>query len=91
MKLKVLLICLLFISATGFSQEKISLKINNSPLQEVFKTIQKESGYRFFYSDDLVDINKQIDLVVKDKTIENIINELERQTNLTFSPFGSTV
>ncbi len=84
MKVKVLLICFLFISAMGFSQEKISLKIENSPLEEVFKTIQEESGYRFFYSDDLVDINKQINLTVKDKTIESIINELEGQTNLTF-------
>jgi hypothetical protein len=85
MKVKILLICFLFISAIGFSQETISLKIENIPLKEVFKTIQKESGYRFFYSDDLVDIDKQINLTVKNKTIENIISELENQTNLTFS------
>ena len=84
MKVRVLLIYFIFISVLGFSQENISLKIENLPLQEVFKTIQEESGYRFFYSDDLVDINKQITLTVKNQSIEKIISELENQTNLTF-------
>jgi len=84
MKVKILLICFFFISGIAFSQERISLDIKNSPLQEVFKTIQNESGYRFFYSDDLVDLNKQINLTANNQSIQTIINELESQTDLTF-------
>ena len=53
-------------------------------MQEVFKTIQEESGYRFFYSDDLVDLNKQINLTANEKSIESIISDLESQTVLSF-------
>jgi len=84
MKVRILILSFLFFTGVAFAQESISLNIKKSPLQKVFQTIQKKSGYRFFYSDDLVDIDKQIDLVVKNKTIENILSKLEGQTNLTF-------
>lgn len=84
MKFKALLICFLLISGMGFSQENISLRIKNSPLKEVLAAIQEESGYRFFFSDDLVDLNKKISLDIDNKTIDEVIQELEDQTNLTF-------
>lgn len=84
MKVKLFLIFFLFITEITFSQEKLSLNIENLPLQEVFKIIQKESGYRFFYSDDLVDLQKQINLNANEKSIETIIGDLEDQTDLAF-------
>ncbi len=84
MKVRILLFCFLFFTGAAFAQESISLNIENKPLKEVFTTIQKESGYRFFYNDDLIDSNKSINLSVKNTTIEKIIEELKRQTNLTF-------
>jgi len=58
MKVRILLFSFLFFTGAAFSQESISLNIKNKPLKEVFSTIQKESGYRFFYNDDLIDINQ---------------------------------
>ncbi len=84
MKVRILLLSFLFFTGVAFAQESISLNIKKSPLQEVFNTIQKKSGYRFFYNEDLVDINKKINLSVKNTTIEKIVGELEGQTNLTF-------
>jgi TonB-linked SusC/RagA family outer membrane protein len=64
--------------------EKISLNIQNSTLKEAFKTIQEKSGYRFFYSDDLVDLNKQVTFEANNLTIDEIINVLEGKTALSF-------
>ena len=86
MKLKVLsLICFLLFSAKVFSQnESISLNIKNSSVREVFNTIQQKSGYRFFYSDDLIDLNKQISVNVNNTTIDGIVKELEGLLALKF-------
>ena len=58
--------CLFFTSQLFAQDVTLSLKIKNKPLVEVFKTIQEESGYRFFYSDDLVDLNKSISFPAKE-------------------------
>ncbi|NQU55220.1 MAG: SusC/RagA family TonB-linked outer membrane protein [Bacteroidetes bacterium] len=86
MKLKLLLIvgCIMFTSYVYAQDVTLSLNIKNRPLVEVFKTIQEESGYRFFYSDDLVDLNKSISIKVENVEIQKVVNELESQTSITF-------
>ncbi len=86
MKLKLLILTACFMLATMvFAQtENISLKVKDMALVDVFKTVQDESGYRFFYSDDLVDLNKAISFEVEKSGIQAIVNQLQQQTDLTF-------
>ena len=85
MKLKLLFLTVFVLLAThSFSQESISLKVKDMALVNVFKTIEKDHGYRFFYSDDLVDLNKSISVDLKDADIRQIVDELELQTDLSF-------
>lgn len=83
-KLLILTVCVLFTANLFAQNESISLKVNDMTLVDVFKTIQEESGYRFFYSDDLVDLNKSISFEVEDESIQTVVTELEAQTSLTF-------
>jgi len=85
MKLKLLFltVCVLFATQV-FSQETFSLKVKDMALVNVFKSIEEESAYRFFYSDDLVDLNKSISFDLKDVDIRQVVSELESQTDLTF-------
>jgi TonB-linked SusC/RagA family outer membrane protein len=53
-------------------------------VKELFKTIQEKSGYRFFYSDDMVDLNKKIVLEANEKDIQAVIDELKAKTSLDF-------
>jgi len=86
MKIKVLvLFCCILMSMPLFAQSKnIDLDIKNLTLKEVFNVIQEKSGYRFFYSDDLIDLDKQVNLMVSNRSIEEIIRELEQLSNLSF-------
>jgi len=85
MKLKLLFLIVFVLFAThSFSQESISLKVEDVALVNVFKTIEEESDYRFYYSDDLVDLNKSISMDVKDVDIRLVVAELELQTDLSF-------
>ncbi|HRX13193.1 MAG TPA: TonB-dependent receptor plug domain-containing protein, partial [Draconibacterium sp.] len=86
MKVKLLLfICWILFAEQIFAQNgKISLNIQNLTLKEAFKTIQEKSGYRFFYSDDLVDLNKLITIQTEESTIDGVIEKLEEKTTLSF-------
>lgn len=78
-------VCYFLFAGQAFAQnEKISITIQGATLKEALKTIQEKTGYRFFYSDDLVDLDKRIDLVVNDLTINEVIGALESKTSLSF-------
>ena len=79
----VLAICII-ISVNVYAQDNISLKVENMTLESVFKTIQEKTGYRFFYSDDLVDLDKLISINVKSGGIETLVSQLQQQTKLVF-------
>ncbi|SHE94004.1 TonB-linked outer membrane protein, SusC/RagA family [Mariniphaga anaerophila] len=86
MKVKLLLlVCCFFTAGPVIAQQgKFNINIQNSTLKETFKVIQNESGYRFFYSDDLVDLDKKMNLEGSNFTIDEIIGALESKTNLSF-------
>jgi TonB-linked SusC/RagA family outer membrane protein len=76
---------LLCIAATAYSQvSKLSLQMTNVSVKEVFKQIEAQSEYRFFYNDDLNYFNKKIDINVTDKTVEAILNEVLSNSDLTY-------
>jgi TonB-linked SusC/RagA family outer membrane protein len=60
-----------------FAQTGVSIK-------KLFANIQTETGYRFFYNDDLNDINKTIVLQADLTNIEAVIQELKAKTTLDF-------
>ena len=74
MKLKLLFltVCIL-LTAQAFTQENISLRVRDMALVEVFETIEEESGYRFFYSNDLVDLDKSISFDLNDVGIRQVL------------------
>ena len=86
MNFKILFIvgCLLLTTQLFAQEGNISLNIKNTPLVDVFTKIQEESGYRFFYSDDLVDLKKSVSIEVENADIESVVGALEAQTSLTF-------
>lgn len=85
MKLKLLFLtaCVLFATQL-LAQDNISLKVKDMALVDVFKTIEDESDYRFFYSDDLVDLDNSISFDLNDVDIRQVLGELEGQSSLTF-------
>ncbi len=87
MKLTVFLffIAIMGVSASGFGQNSsITLKMENSRLQDVLKEIKATSGYTFVYNDRVINdvIVPKID--VKDDKIETVLDECLKSTGLTY-------
>ena len=50
------LIFTLNVAANGFGQDKINLRVKNTAIEGVLRTIEKQTNYRFLYNNNLQDI-----------------------------------
>jgi len=67
------------------AQEDISTEKGKSKtVSEWFKVIQDKTGYRFFYSDDIVGLDEKLVMNTKIKDIEEVLTELKEKTSLDF-------
>jgi TonB-linked SusC/RagA family outer membrane protein len=71
-----LIIISIQLSAKNFAQQKISLNSERSDIHTVFKMIEKQSTYRFFYSNDVLPANKEVTAQFKDAYVEVILNKI---------------
>ena len=88
MRLTVVLTLLLNVSvlAAGFSQEnRVSLDMENVSLEEVILELRQQTGFRFFYSMDKIRAVDHLTVKVKDQVLKDVLDELLRNTNLTYS------
>jgi TonB-linked SusC/RagA family outer membrane protein len=83
------LITSLSVSANGFSQ--ITLAQKNAPLTTVFKELQKQSGYEFFYSYELLSRQGNVTVYMNNVSLETAIREVLKNKPLTFLVVGKTV
>ena len=79
----VVFITCLNVSASVFSQEKISLDVKKAKLSRVLRLIEEQSKYRFAYSSNYVPVNKDISIKVTKAYLK--INNLESKIPENFS------
>lgn len=86
MKLSLLLMMVfsLGVSAKGFTQKKINLKLSNKEIEQIIQQIEKQTEYRFLYKDGLEAIRKKASLDVKDATIWEAMNQLLLNSGLRY-------
>ncbi len=72
-------------SASLWSQTtSMDLKLENSTLLELFSQIENNSQYRFFYSNDDIDVNQKVSVDVTDMVIGDILNEAFKSLPYSF-------
>lgn len=80
-----LLIVALWIPQLSTAQTKsITLNLENKTIKDVFNAIQQQSDYRFFYSDDVIDLNARLSVNFSNKNITEVLDILKLQTALSF-------
>ena len=79
-----LLSACLQVSANGFSQV-VTLSEKNISLQKVFKQIHKQTGYQFFYEDEMLNKAGRINIKVKDKSLEKVLAICFKDLPLSYS------
>lgn len=87
MKLTLILIFLgvFQLSATLYSQNGLfTIKMENAPMREVLKEIEKQSELRFFYNDLLTNVDKNVTLVADNLKIRELLNRLFEGSEITY-------
>jgi len=85
----ILLSACLTASANGYSQ--ITLSEKNAPLQKVFKEIQKQTGYNFFYTYELMQQAGPVTVKVNNVSLEKALEMSLSGKELTYEIISKTV
>ena len=73
------------VSAATYSQSiKLKVKVENSTLIDVLKTIEGQYRYYFYYNNDEVAGIKNVSINIDDKTIDEALKELLKNTDLEY-------
>lgn len=64
--------------------QKITLSERNASLQKVFKEISRQSGYDFFYNNKTLNHTGNVNIQVKDATIEDVLAACFRDKSLSY-------
>lgn len=80
-----LFICSLTVSADGFGQgAKITLSLKGVKLTKLFKAIEKETSYRFAFSNDIIPSDKLVSINLKESSLTDILNSVLSDTKLKY-------
>jgi TonB-dependent starch-binding outer membrane protein SusC len=86
----ILLAGFLQVSAHGYSQT-VTLNEKNAPLQKIFKEINRQTGYQFFYKDEVLDQAGKINIRVSNMPLEDALAICFKNLPFTFSIVEKTI
>lgn len=81
-----LMLSLMKIQAGVYSQNtKLTLNLNNAPVEKLFNQVESASEYRFLFESSIVDLNRKITINVKKKGIAEILEQVFKNTDISYS------
>lgn len=91
-----LCLCFLFMLqlgalASGYSQQRVSLSMQNVTLGRILQELKKQTGLHFFYSEDKIKHETKKFVDIKDEILENALNNVLEGTGLTFTMINDVV
>ncbi len=78
-------VSLVHVSASVYSQKtRLSVKVENATLQQVFKAIQEQSEFDFFYKNEQIPSKALVSIDLQNEGIEVILNKILTGTGLRY-------
>ena len=86
MKCSFLLVIVALFRFTAYAsgQPLVSIHMKNAEINQVFATLEKESGYHFLFNSRLQDIHKVVDVDVDNADITQVLNSIFSGTTLQY-------
>ena len=78
------------VSAKGYSQ-KVTLSASEVSLKKIFKEIRHQTGYLFFYSDELLQQARKVSIHVKDAPLHDVLDSCFKDQPLGYEIDGNTI
>ena len=77
-------------AATGFSQT-VTLRGNGILLENVFKEIRKQTGYKFLYSREVLQRSKKVSVHANAQPLEQVLQQCFKEQPLTYEIIERTI
>ncbi|HEY3371587.1 MAG TPA: TonB-dependent receptor [Prolixibacteraceae bacterium] len=95
MKLTLTIILFSFLGAIAsetYSQTtRLSLDLKNSSVGDALKVIENQSEYFFLYSEKIIDVNRKINIDLRESRIEKILDTIFEGTDVTYAVKGRQI
>ena len=80
-----LILGILHVSADTYAQKaQVTVEVKSGTFYDVVSEIEKQTEFMFFYKSEDIDNSKQVDIQVKNRQVTDVLNELLKNTNLTY-------
>lgn len=89
--LKLTILCLMLGVEAGLATESYSQKttftisVHDQSVKDVFNYIEQHSEFIIFYLDETIDVNRKVSVNLKDQRVENILEQLFKNTDVTYT------
>ncbi len=83
-----LLIACLKVSAKGWGQERITLKMNEAEIKKVLFAIEKKTDYRFLFAETSVKDKPRVNVDVHEATLPEILDRILANTGIAYKVLG---
>lgn len=80
----ILLVLCMQVSAAGFAQQRITIKANETTIKDLLKAIERQTEYRFVYSNNAIS-NERHSLDVHDASLDEAMKLILKDTHLTYT------
>ncbi|MDR2037730.1 MAG: TonB-dependent receptor [Bacteroidales bacterium] len=74
----------------GKNEKNITLSLSDQPVAVLFEALSKQTGYSFLYDEYALSKLKNINIHLESATINEVLNQISRQTHLTFQKIDDT-
>lgn len=86
-----LLLACLQVSARGWGQERITLKMNEAEIKKVLFAIEKKTEYRFLFTEDAVKGKPRVTVDVKEATLPEVLDRILANTGIAYKVLGTNL
>lgn len=81
---KHLLLVLFLVSTFNVTAQKVTLNFKNAKLKDIFSAINKQTGYTFSYSSQIINPNRIITINEENVALKNALEKLLKNTEVNF-------
>lgn len=72
--------------------ESLSVSFQNTSLKEIFREVERKTGYRFFYSTKAIDETKKVSIALQNVPVETVVSALlSHTTDVSFKIRGDQI
>jgi TonB-linked SusC/RagA family outer membrane protein len=68
----------------GYSQETITLRLNNVSIRQVLKAIEAQASYRFVFKESILQRGQKVTVEVQNASLEETLDQVLNSTSLTY-------